>query len=161
MRNYRMKVEQFIRQHKHHLTIHKLHTNVPITTAELQELERILFDGDERGTKEALMQEMGDPRPLGVFIRHIIGLDVLAANKAFSEFLGRANLRADQMKFIQLLIKHLTVNGVIDKRMLAEPPFTEVNDQGIFGVFEDGDQDRLLSIVDRVNENAVGFERSA
>jgi type I site-specific restriction endonuclease len=41
MRSYRLKVEQFIRQHKHHLTIHKLHTNEPITAAELQELERL------------------------------------------------------------------------------------------------------------------------
>ncbi len=69
MRSYRLKVEQFIRQHKHHLTIHKLYSNEPITAAELQELERLLFDGDERGTKEALMEELGDPQPLGVFIR--------------------------------------------------------------------------------------------
>jgi hypothetical protein len=63
-------------------------------------------------------------------------LDVNAAKQAFGEFLGRANLRADQIHFIDLIITHLTVNGVIDKRMLAEPPFTEVNDQGMFGVFE-------------------------
>ena len=61
MRSYRLKVEQFIRQHKHHLTIHKLHTNESITPAELQELERLLFDGDERGTKEALMEELDHP----------------------------------------------------------------------------------------------------
>lgn len=156
MRSYRSKVEQFIRLYKHHLTIHKLHTNEPITAAELLELERLLFDGDERGTKEALMKELEHPEPLGVFIRKIIGLDVNAARLAFGEFLGRTNLRADQIRFIDLIIQHLTVNGVIDKRMLAEPPFTEVNDQGIFGVFPDeADQDRLLVIVEQVERNAV------
>ena len=161
MRRYRMKVEQFIRQHRHQITIHKLHTNEPITSAELLELERLLFDGDERGTKEALMEELGDAQPLGFFIRQIIGLDVNAAKQAFSEFLGRANLRSDQIHFIDLIIQHLSVNGTIDKRMLAEPPFTEVNDQGIFGVFEEGDQDRLISIVHGVNTNAAALDRSA
>ncbi|MBX2980484.1 MAG: DEAD/DEAH box helicase family protein [Flavobacteriales bacterium] len=154
MRSYRLKVEQFIRQHRHHLTIHKLHTNEPITAAELLELERLLFDGDERGTKEALMEELGDPQPLGVFIRSIIGLDAKAAKEAFGEFLSRADLRADQIRFIDQLITHLTINGIIDKRMLADPPFTEINDQGIFGVFEEEDQDRIISIVDRVNATA-------
>lgn len=155
MRSYRLKVEQFVRQHKHHLTIHKLHTNTPITASELLELERILFDGDERGTKEALMEELGDPQPLGMFIRHIIGLDVNAAKQAFGEFLSRANLRADQIRFIDLIITHLTVNGLIDKRMLAEPPFTELNDQGIFGVFGEEDQDKIISIVDRIQANIL------
>jgi type I restriction enzyme R subunit len=155
MRSYRLKVEQFVRKHQHHLTIHKLHTNIPITEDELQELERILFDGDERGTKESLMEELGAPQPLGVFIRHIIGLDVNAAKLAFGEFLSRANLRADQIRFIDLIITHLTVNGLIDKRMLAEPPFTEVNDQGIFGVFGEEDQDRIISIVDRIQANSL------
>jgi len=155
MRSYRMKVEQFIRQHKHHLTIHKLHTNTPITAAELNELERLLFDGDERGTKEALMEELGDPRPLGGFIRNIVGLDANAAKEAFGELLGRTNLRSDQIRFIDTIITHLTVNGIIDKRMLAEPPFTEVNDQGVFGVFDEADQDRILSILRNVDENAL------
>jgi len=155
MRSYRLKVEQFIRQHKHHLTIHKLHTNEPITTAELQELERILFDGGERGTKEALMEELGDPQPMGVFIRSIIGMDSTSARQVFSDFLGKINLRADQIHFIDQVIRHLTVRGIVDKRMLAEPPFTDVNDQGLFGVFEEVDQDRILSLVDRINLNAA------
>ena len=103
------------------------------------------------------MEELGDPQPLGVFIRHIIGLDVNAAKEAFGEFLGRANLRADQIRFIDMIIAHLPINGLIDKRMLAEAPFTEVNDQGVFGVFGEGDQDRIISIVDRIRSNAISL----
>jgi len=157
MRSYRLKVEQFIRQHKHHLTIHKLYTNEPITAAELQELERMLFDGDERGTKEGLMEELGDPQPLGVFIRSIIGLDSNAARQAFSQLLGRANLRAEQISFIDQIIRHLTVNGAIDKRMLAEPgsTFTDLHQEGIFGLFpNEADQDQLLSMVAGIQRNA-------
>lgn len=155
MRSYRLKVERFIRDNVHHMTIHRLHTNQPITPAELEELERLLFDGDERGTKEDLMEELGDERPLGVFIRSILGLDEHAAKQAFGEFLGRTDLRADQIRFVDQLIGYLSVNGIINKTMLSGPPFTDLNDQGIFGLFDDAEQDRLLSIMDGVNGNAV------
>lgn len=155
MRGYRIKVERFIRENAHHLTIHRLHTNQPITAAELEELERLLFDGDERGTKEKLMEELEDDRPLGFFIRSILGLDEHAAKEAFGEFLTRTDLRADQIRFIDQLISYLSINGIIDKAMLSGPPFTDLNDQGIFGLFDDAEQDRLLSIMDGVNGNAV------
>jgi len=158
MRSYRMRVEEFVRSHKHQLTIHKLHTNAPITTAELQELERILFDGDERGTKEALMKELGEKRPIGFFIRSIIGLDEGAAKAAFGSFLTGSTLSAAQIRFIDSIIRHLTVNGVIEKRMLAEPgsTFTDLHQDGIFGIFpNEADQDRIITIVDGVNANAA------
>jgi type I restriction enzyme R subunit len=44
---------------------------------------------------------------------------------------------------------------VIDKKILAEPPFTDINDQGIFGLFDSDDQDRILSIIDEINNNAI------
>ena len=42
--SYRRRVESFIRENKHQLTISKLLTNVPITSKELTLLEEILFD---------------------------------------------------------------------------------------------------------------------
>jgi type I restriction enzyme R subunit len=101
------------------------------------------------------MEELGDARPLGVFIRSILGLDEHAAKAAFGEFLSRADMRADQIRFIDQLISYLSINGIIDKSMLSGPPFTDLNDQGIFGLFNDSEQDKLLSIMDGVNGNAV------
>lgn len=68
--SYRRRVESFIRENKHQLTISKLLTNEPITSKELTLLEEILFDGDERGTREDFIKEFGE-EPLGVFIRGI------------------------------------------------------------------------------------------
>ena len=155
MDTYRKRVEKYIEENKHHLTIQKLTRNEPITHHELLELERILFDGEERGTKEDFMEEMGTNQPLGVFIRSILGLDVNAAKKAFADFLSKGNLRADQITFIDNIIRHLTYNGTILKSMLVEPPFTDINDQGIFGVFEDEEVDKIISIIDGIDGNAV------
>lgn len=151
---YRRRVESFIRENKNQLTISKLLTNEPITARELKLLEDILFDGEERGTREDFIKEFGE-EPLGVFIRSIIGLDIKAAQNAFSDFLQAGNFRADQMTFIQNIITYLTKNGTIEPSMLFEPPFTDMNDQGLLGVFEDGDAHKVISIIERINENAM------
>jgi type I restriction enzyme R subunit len=151
---YRRRVESFIRENKHQLTISKLQSNEPITAKELKLLEDILFDGDERGTRSDFIKEFGE-EPLGVFIRGIIGLDVKAAQNAFAEFLQAGNLRADQMTFIQNIITYLTKNGTIEPSMLFESPFTDINDQGLLGLFDDGDAHKVISIIERINENAM------
>lgn len=142
---YKERVESYIRNNKHHITIQKLRSNEPITKAELSELEKLLFDGEERGTKEEFSKEYGD-QPLGVFIRSIVGLDIKAANEAFSLFLQQGNLKADQMTFIKNIISFLSKNGTIDKSMLFEAPFTNINDQGILGVFDDADTHKAVAI---------------
>lgn len=152
--SYRRRVESFIRENKHQLTISKLLTNEPITSKELTLLEEILFDGDERGTREDFIKEFGE-EPLGVFIRSIIGLEVMAAQHAFAEFIRAGSLRADQMTFIQNIITYLTKNGTIEPSMLFESPFTDMNDQGLIGIFEDGDAHKVISIIEGINENAM------
>ena len=42
----------------------------------------------------------------------------------------------------------------IDKSMLFEPPFTDVNDQGLLGVFDDDNAVKIIRIIDEINENA-------
>ncbi len=151
---YRRRVESYIRDHKNNLVISKLASNIPITVKELEVLEKILFNGNELGTKEDFIKEFGSA-PLGVFIRSIIGLDIKAAQDAFAEFLKAGNLRADQMTFIQGIISYLTKNGTIEPSMLFEPPFTDVNDQGLMGVFDDGASHRIVCIVEEINKNAL------
>lgn len=154
MKSYKDRVESFIRKNKHHLAINKLYTNIPLTRDELVSLEDFLFDGEERGTREQFQQEYGD-QPLGSFIRSIVGLDTQSAREAFGEFLNQGNLDPNQVKFMDMIITHLTKNGTIDKTLLFEPPFTDLHDQGPFGVFEEDDVRKVISLIDRVNSNAV------
>ncbi len=152
LQSYKDRVESYIRKNKQHITIQKLRTNTPITAGELQALEKMLFDGQERGTKQDFIKEYGE-QPLGVFIRSIVGLDIQAANAAFSEFMQAGNLKADQMTFVKNIISFLEKNGTIEKRMLFEAPFTDINDQGLLGVFDDASATKIISIVNQINEN--------
>ncbi|MEI7525908.1 MAG: type I restriction-modification enzyme R subunit C-terminal domain-containing protein, partial [Mariniphaga sp.] len=153
LQSYRDRVESYIRKNKDYLVIHKIQNNIPITHDELNLLEKMLFEGD-LGTEADYRKEYGE-LPLGKFIRSLLGLDKVAANQLFSGFIQSGNLSADQITFINNIISFLTKNGTIDKMMLFEPPFTNINDQGITGVFDEVQVGKIVRIIDEVNENAV------
>ncbi len=154
LQSYKDRVESYVRKHKDHLVIQKLKTNKPITETEINTLEGILFDGKTVGTKQDYIDNYGD-KPLGVFIRGIVGLDVTAAQDAFADFIHTGSLRADQMTFMDTIITHLSKNGIIDKGMLFEPPFTNQHQDGLIGVFDDAQASKVIKLIDRVNDNAL------
>lgn len=153
LQSYRDRVESYVRKNKDYLVIHKIQNNIPITHYELNLLEKMLFEGD-LGTEADYRKEYGE-LPLGKFIRSLLGLDKAAANQLFSGFIQSGNLSADQITFINNIISFLAKNGTIDKMMLFEPPFTNINDQGITGVFDEVQVGKIVRIIDEVNENAV------
>lgn len=152
--SYKRRVEKFIRENRHHLTIHRICNNKPISRQELDELERLLVTIDITADREALEKATGR-QPLAKFIRSILGLDVNAAKEAFSLFLEAEKLNATQLHFINTIIDYLTVNGTIEKRMLFDKPFTDINDQGLVGVFDMEEAGAIVRIVDSINRNAV------
>lgn len=89
------------------------------------------------------------------FIHSILGLDMNAAKEAFAAFLANEKLNATQLHFINTIIDYLTVNGTIEKSMLFNKPFTDIDDQGLAGVFSMEDAGVIVKIVDGINRNAV------
>ncbi|KJD31249.1 restriction endonuclease [Tamlana nanhaiensis] len=153
LQTYRDRIEVFIRKHKSHLVVNKLHNNIPITQKELALLESFLYDGTN-STKDDYKGKIGD-MPLGSFIRSVVGLNISVVNQLFADFINNENLKAAQITFINTLINYLNVNGTLDKSLLVKPPFNESHDSGIIGVFEDEhDVRQIISIIDNVNDNA-------
>ena len=152
--SYKQRVEMYVRENENSVVIQKLKRNIPITHTEVEVLEEILFDGKERGTKQDFIEVYGD-KPLGHFIRSIVGLDRNAADTAFSEFLRAGSLTANQNQFISMIIDFLTKNGVVDSGMLFESPFTQFHHEGIVGVFGEDGTYRIINILEKINLNAV------
>lgn len=150
---YKRKVEQYLKQHSNHFTIHKIRNNIQITEGELGELERMLFEQGELGTKDEFVKAYGE-QPLGKFIRGIVGLDANAAKLAFGEILGGQTLNSQQIRFIDTIINFFTVKGIIEPAMLFEPPFTDINTSGIMGVFDEITSSRIISLIEGVNHTA-------
>ena len=53
---------------------------------------------------------------------------------------------------MEMLIEHLTQNGVLEASQLYEPPFNQIHYEGIDGVFADADVDNIFGVVEAFNE---------
>ncbi len=147
---YRRRVEAYLREHRQHVTIRKLRNNEPITPAEMDALNDLLFQQGPLNSREEFSTAFPD-KPLTVFVRRLLGMEESAARAAFAEFLHSGTFSADQMTFLENIISYLTKNGIIDPGMLFEAPFTDLHDNGILGVFDDAQAQRLVAVVRRVN----------
>lgn len=150
---YKRKVEQYLKEHSNNITIYKLRNNVPITKGELETLDRMLFEQGTLGTKAEFTKAYGE-QPLGKFIRGIVGLDVQAAKMAFAEILNNQTLNAQQIRFMDTIINFLTVKGIIEPSMLFEAPFTDINSNGVAGLFDESVATKIISLIEIINHNA-------
>ena len=152
LKNYKAKAEFYVRQHQDNTAIAKLKSNQPLSKEDIASLEKILWS--EIGTKADYEAEYGE-KPLGEFVREIVGLDMSAAKEAFAEYLDSVNLDASQIYFVNQIIEYIVRNGVMkDMSVLQESPFT---DRGsIVEVFTDisvwlG----IRKIIEQINANAA------
>lgn len=123
LKNYKAKAEYYVRQHQDNSVIAKLKSNVPLTKDDIEMLEKILWS--EVGTKDEYTAEYGG-KPLGEFVREIVGLDMNAAKEAFSEFLDNANLDSKQIYFVNQIVEYIVHNGMMkDLSVLQDAPFTD------------------------------------
>ena len=151
LKNYKAKAEYYVRQHQDDLVIAKLKKNKPMTQDDIKTLEKILWS--DLGTKDEYEAEYGD-KPLGEFVREIVGLDMNAAKEAFSEYLNEANLDSRQIYFVNQIVEYIVHNGLMkDFSVLQEPPFT---DQGsVVDIFTDLNVWMgIRKVIEAINDNA-------
>lgn len=152
LKNYKAKAEFYVRQHQDNPAIAKLRSNIPLTGDDVKELERILWS--QVGSRQDYEAAIG-AKPLGEFVREIVGLDMNAAKEAFSHYLNDANLDARQIYFVNQIVEYIVHNGVMkDLSVLQEPPFT---DRGsIVEVFTDLSLwAEIKGVIDQINANAA------
>lgn len=152
LKNYKAKAEYYIRQHQDNIAIAKLKTNQPLTSADIENLETILWK--EVGTKQDYEHEVGT-KPLGEFVREIVGLDMNAAKEAFSEYLNNTSLDSRQIYFVNQIVEYIVHNGMMkDLSVLQESPFT---DRGsVVEIFTDlALWTGIRKVIERINMNAV------
>lgn len=121
--NYKQKVEFYIRQHQDLGAISKLRSNVPLNKDDVAELEELLWT--KLGSRSDYETQCGN-KPLGEFVREIVGMDMNAAKEAFSEYLNDVNLDSRQIYFVNQIVEYIVHNGVMkDLSVLQEAPFTD------------------------------------
>lgn len=152
LENYCKKVEFYLREHCNNLSVYKLRNNKKLSETDLKELEKLLWE--ELGTKTDYEKEYGDT-PIGRLVRRIVGVDRNVVNEAFSEFLSKEHLNINQIRFVNLIVDYIVVNGNIDdNKVLMEEPFRSVG--SITTLFKDdmGTAKRIMDVVADIKRNS-------
>jgi type I restriction enzyme R subunit len=134
--------------------LHKLRQGKPLTATDLAELERMLLDA---GIGEAgdIKRASETSRGFGRFVRSLVGLDRAAVSAVFGEFLSAGTATAAQIEFVNMVIEHLTHQGVLDPALLYEPPFSDVAPTGPEQVFDEQRIALLFRKIEAINDSAV------
>ena len=150
LKNYRAKAEFYVREHQDSPAIAKLKSNLPLTQLDVAELESILWS--QVGTQEDYEAEYGE-KPLGEFVREVVGMDMKAAKEAFSVYLNDVNLDDRQIYFVNQIVEYIVQNGLMkDLSVLQKPPFTDLG--SISQVFDAGNWKKIREIIQKINANA-------
>jgi type I restriction enzyme R subunit len=150
---FTMKVRRFLERHKDHIALQKLRRAEQLTTTDLDELEK-MFQAEGVPVAEG-KQEIDLAGGLGLFLRSLTGLDRKAAKQAFSSLTEGSKLTGTQTEFLDLVINHLTERGTIDPARFYDSPFTDLNDQGINGVFPQAAVTKILEVVADIRISAA------
>ncbi|MBR3768621.1 MAG: DEAD/DEAH box helicase family protein [Clostridia bacterium] len=152
LKNYKAKAEFYVRQHQDNEVISKLKSNIPLNSADVKVLEQILWS--EVGSKEDYEAEFGE-KPLGEFVREIVGLDMNAAKNAFSEYLDNVNLDSRQIYFVNQIVEYIVHNGIMkDLSVLQDSPFTDKG--SVVEIFTDLNVWMgIRKVIEQVNANAI------
>jgi len=145
-KSYRKKVDAYLRDHENDLVVHKLRYNKELTEHDYKHLESVLWS--DLGSEEDYHREFGD-MPLLKLVAGMVGLDATAANDLFSEFINDQTLDGNQLEFVQLIVKHIVANGLIEKSALNQHPFTRHG--SIIALF-DGKIEVAQEIVKRIDQ---------
>jgi type I restriction enzyme R subunit len=149
--DYKAKVSRYVSDHRDALAIYKLTHNVPLSSGDYSELERILTT--ELGSKEDYTREFGDT-PFGLLVRKIAKLDHEAAMQAFSAFINDQSLNPRQIDFVHKIINHIELNGYMENvSELTKPPFDKPI--SFVKLFDARTRANLMAAIKQVKDNAV------
>lgn len=147
---YRKKVEAFIKANEDQLTIQRIKRNRPVTVRDLAVLEDLLFVASGLPDRSTYEKSIHPDKPLGVFIRELVGLDRGEAKAAFAEYLDERQMNSAQIQFVNLLIDYFTQNGVLAPERLTQPPFAA----GLLALFQAPQIADLALRIRAINANA-------
>ena len=149
MKAYERQVEEALRAlFEKEPTLRKIRCGEPVTEQELERLSSLVLTQNPDVHLEVLQEFYGEATPLDQILRGIIGMDPEAVRKRFEQFAhAHPHLTAKQTRFLSMLQNHIARYGAIELERLYEAPFTQVDADGIDGVFSEDEADELIHII--------------
>jgi len=155
---YRVRVESVLKDlFAESPALQKIKAGQPVNEQELRDLiEKVMLREPDLRVDDLLVHFPNTANRLDLAIRQVIGLDAEAVNAHFTRFVQKyPSLTSHQIRFLELIKKHIAQYGVLQLEKLYDTPFTQIHSQGVEGVFTDDRQiDDLLDLVDELNKTA-------
>lgn len=155
--DYKKKVNFYLKNHLDNEVINKIRNNEKISQDDINKLQNVLFNELNSNPEEYKLNY--NDESLVLLVRKTVGLSKEAIDREFSKYINENELNVEQTRFINLIKNYIMKNGVIDKKILNEDPFT--NYGGILQLF-DGQMNLiqiLIAIIDLINLNG-GFKQN-
>ncbi len=130
---FRRKARAYIDAHADHVTLARLRQGKPLTPTDLDELQRLFAEADIATSAD--FDRIRALPNLPDFIRSLIGLDRGAAMAAFNAALEGKTMSVQQIRFIEMIVDHLTTSGRMEPELLYAPPFTDSAPNGVSDLF--------------------------
>jgi type I restriction enzyme, R subunit len=165
---YRKRMDKLLEANKNHITINKIRRLIPVTSKDLEELDRLLFEGKESekelfvrlyGDKPKVQFEVSDP-PISLLIRSIIGLEREDVEKKLAEYINRSQFNPQQIAFIDTLVDFFVRDGYVPVGALYEPPFDQFHFAGPEELFGD-DSGKIFDFVEKLDVLALASDGTA
>lgn len=134
------------------LPLNKLREGRQLTIADVQQLEQLISGLGMPGVEDL----RGPEQSIGRFLRGVVGMDADAVYAAFADLLQERGLRAEQIKVLNMIVKHFVNQGIVEARDLAGPPFNQYG--SVVDLFPEGNT--LREISERVQQFNTAAEAS-
>ncbi len=155
---YRQRVENVFRAlFDQTPALQKIKAGQPVSEQELRDLiTKVMMSEPDLKVDDLLVHFPNQANRLDLAIRQVIGLDGAAVNGYFARFVQKyAGLTSHQIRFLELIKRHIARYGVLQLDKLYEAPFTQIHSDGVDGVFTDNQQiDDLLALINEINQLA-------
>jgi type I restriction enzyme, R subunit len=147
---YRHRVEEVLRGlFESNPTLRKIRRNEPVSAKELDALVGLVLTQHPDVNLSILTEFYPDAAgDLAVALRGIVGLDGEIVSDLFASFVSQhPALNPKQQRFLALLQSHIAQFGAISVEKLYDAPFTQLDINGLDGVFDDQTAEELVNLI--------------
>ncbi|MFD3705899.1 DEAD/DEAH box helicase family protein [Nocardia sp. NPDC058658] len=155
-KRFKAKARAYLNDHADHVAVQKLRRNRQITSMDVQYFEAV-FLGEGFATSDDIAEaKAANDGELGLFLRSLTGLEEQAARDAFDAFQSGRTLTANQLDFLDLLVKVIATNGIVEVGSLYDPPFSQRYPHGPDALFPNSaDLDEIEAILGHLRATAI------
>lgn len=148
-RNYKERVIDYLSENVNLPVIEKIQNLEQLDEQDISDLQEILWQ--KLGTKEEF-DSISNGKPVGVFVRKIVGLSSEKVNEILNEYLQEYNFNSRQEEFLNEIVTFVKENGdILPEDLNESDPFKNIEYTDIF----DGETGPLYQFIGMIHNSVT------